>query len=224
MDVDRALIDAAEAALRTGFPHSCGSACATYSSQGRLLTASHESSADLEAISACRNSGELISAMITLAWNGGGSTASVRSPTRAVLEGLQSQARRHARVAVGGTPAAVVVRALWELVLERGTDPWSNPARTQGRFGGGMKAIAGELIELARTRGLARVRAGFPPFSSPCCSTSAYARTRRLRRRAARGSSRLRSSNPSACVTFGSASKWLARPSSMGSWTRCVRS
>lgn len=161
MYVDRELIDAAEQALRAGFPCSGGSACATYSSGGRLLTASHESSADLEAISVCRTRGELITAMITLAWDGAGSTASVRPPAAAALAGLESQARRHAQIAVGGTPSSVVVRPLWELVLERGTDPWSNPARTEGRFGGGMKSIAAELFELAKIRGVARVRDDF---------------------------------------------------------------
>src|SRR5260370_593184 len=162
MDVDRQLINTAERVLRNGFPQSSGSACAGYSNQGRLVTASDHGQAELAVISACRDRGELIASMLTLTWNGAGSPIRVRAPTFAVLEQLQSQARRHAQIAVAGTLSAIVVRPLWELVLELDPAQQTNTARSKGHFGMGMKTIAPSLSELARNPGIARVHSDFP--------------------------------------------------------------
>jgi hypothetical protein len=79
------------------------------------------------------------------------------------VRNLQSQARRHALIAVAGcVPDGIIVRPLWELVLDLDPAERANTALGEGRFGGGMKAIGPELVALARDYGVPLVRSDFP--------------------------------------------------------------
>lgn len=113
-------------------------------------------------ISESEKRGELIAALVTLTWEGPGSPVVVRTPAPVILEHLQSQARRHAQIAVGGVIVeTVAVRPLWELILELSPQHYPNTALMNGSFGGGMKTIAHDLAEFAKDVGVRRTRAEF---------------------------------------------------------------
>jgi hypothetical protein len=168
LNVDQQLIDTAERLLYERFPQSPGRACAAYSRQGRIFTGILMKSEramiepEMGPIAESEKKGELITALVTLAWEGPGSPVVVRTPAPIILEHLQSQARRHAQIAVGGSIAeTVAVRPLWELIRELSPQYYLNKALIRGRFGGGMKAIADELVEFAKDPGVRRTRAEF---------------------------------------------------------------
>jgi hypothetical protein len=162
MILDDTLLETARSLLHERFPDGAGSACAAYSLDGRVYTGTAAPNGSLEEpelapIEDAAKNGELLVALVTLAWDGPGTAVLVRPPRAATLDRLQEQAQRHAQIAVGGDGEHVVVRALWELV--RGNP---NAALLAGNFGGGMKAIGPDLVSLAKDPGVPRTRAEFP--------------------------------------------------------------
>ena len=163
MILDDALLDTARSLLLERFPHGPGMACAAYSLDGRVYTGvAHDAGArDAEPerapIEDAARNGELLVALVTLTWDGPGSAVRVRAPLGGTLDRLQTQAQRHAQIAVDGEGGSVTVRALWELVAKN-----PNAALVAGNFGSGMKAIGPDLVSLAKDPGIPRTRAEFP--------------------------------------------------------------
>lgn len=166
MNVDARLIGSARELLERRFGARPGVAVAAYSRSGRLFewTArpdglvgekEHRPLADVI------ETDELIVALISLARERTGEPARVRAPDARMLDRLQECCRRHAQIAVSGSPdSGVRTRPLWELVADTLTQ-LPNTALTQGRYGDGMKPIARELTDMAARVGAPRAREAF---------------------------------------------------------------
>ena len=171
MTVDRQLLQVATQLLSEQDPSAENQVCAAYLSGGKITVAFSPNAAiapELKVIEEAKSQGSQIAAIVTIGWSSSGAAIVLR-PSIAITGELVAQCRRHASVGISGAPEQgdVDVQPLWKL-LERKDVPPVNDALQQGRYGAGMKGIAGDLQRLARDIGVPHVNCEFAQLLLEC--------------------------------------------------------